>query len=235
MTDLAVSEVFGPTLQGEGPYAGHPAVFLRLARCNLSCTYCDTPFTWDWQGRNGVRFDPVKEVRKMKAKDVAVEVAKLGTPDRHLLVVTGGEPLLQQAALDDVLSHLKGWTVQVETNGTRAPEPWLSAGVETFVVSPHLANAGTHQQGVIPEVLEAFSHGGNAVFKFVVSSMSDVAAVVEVEDACGLYGKVWVMPEGRTPLAIEQGLRWLAPIAVERGWRLSGRLHVTVWGDKRGR
>ena len=50
---LTVSEIFGPTFQGEGPFTGRAAVFLRLGRCNLDCKWCDTPYTWDWKGKNG--------------------------------------------------------------------------------------------------------------------------------------------------------------------------------------
>src|ERR1700737_3534692 len=93
--ELRVSEVFGPTFQGEGPSAGQLAAFLRLSRCNLNCTWCDTPYTWDAR-----RFDLEAETRRLSAAEAVDRLRAIRTP---LIVVTGGEPLVQQAALGPVL------------------------------------------------------------------------------------------------------------------------------------
>ena len=89
--DLVVSEVFGPTFQGEGPSTGHRAAFVRLGRCNLTCTWCDTPYTWDWE-----RFDPSVELSR---RTVAALLAEIEAMAPEIVVVTGGEPLLQQRRL----------------------------------------------------------------------------------------------------------------------------------------
>jgi len=88
------------SIQGEGLYAGRPAVFLRLALCNLACVWCDTRYTWDWE-----HYDQRREVVTISV-DEAEEAIR-----RYLcrnLVVTGGEPLVQQRALTPLLEHLKG-------------------------------------------------------------------------------------------------------------------------------
>jgi len=123
---LVVAEVFGPTFQGEGPSAGRRAMFLRLGRCNLDCTWCDTPYTWDWS-----RFDPAIELHQRSVEDVMGELDGIGA---DLLVITGGEPMLQQRNLPPIVSgaHARGWRVEVETNGTIAPP----AGLDWVCVSP---------------------------------------------------------------------------------------------------
>lgn len=229
--DLVVSEVFGPTFQGEGPTLGRRAAFLRLGRCNLDCTWCDTPFTWDWE-----RHDPAAELSRRTVDVVVAEVAAMGV-DR--VVVTGGEPLLQQRALVPFLEAAadRGWAVEVETNGTRAPAPEVTALVERFTVSPKLANSGVAaKRAIVPDALAAFAATGKAAFKFVATGAGDLDDVAAVVDAHGIdAASVWVMPEGTTAEAVTGGARLLADAVAARGWNLTTRLHVLVWGDERGR
>jgi 7-carboxy-7-deazaguanine synthase len=229
---LVVSEVFGPTVQGEGPTMGHRAAFVRLGRCNLDCTWCDTPYTWDWE-----RYDPKVELHERSIADVVAEVDAMGV-DR--VVVTGGEPLLQQRRLLPFLvaASERGWTVEVETNGTLAPTEETVRLVGSFNVSPKLANSGvTPDRAIVPKALRALAAlgaEGRAAFKFVVSDPDDLDEVQAIVDAHGL-APVWIMPEGRTAEAVLEGGRRLADLAVARGWHLTTRLHVVLWGDERGR
>ena len=110
---LVVSEVFGPTVQGEGPTIGRRAAFVRLGRCNLDCSWCDTPYTWDWD-----RYDPKVELHERPVAEVVAEVEAMGV---DWVVVTGGEPLLQQRRLLPFLlaASDRGWTVEVETTEFR--------------------------------------------------------------------------------------------------------------------
>jgi 7-carboxy-7-deazaguanine synthase len=226
---LLVAEVFGPTLQGEGPSAGTPAVFVRLSRCNLACSWCDTPYTWDWS-----RFDPRAESRTWTVPDLAAWV--LDGP-AGLVVVTGGEPLLQHRPLTALVEQLTGAgrRVEVETNGTRAPERRLVESGAWFNVSPKLANSGMPEhRRIVPDALAALAGSGRARFKFVVRDRD------ELEEIAGLAGRfglapVWVMPEGVTAEAVLAGAQRVAEDVVARGWALSLRLHVLLWGDTRGR
>ena len=88
------------SLQGEGITAGAPSVFLRLATCNLSCTWCDTKYTWDWE-----RYDFKQEVVSLSSTEVEGRVVSFDCPR---LVITGGEPLLQQKELAPLATSLKG-------------------------------------------------------------------------------------------------------------------------------
>ncbi len=125
METLTVSEIFGPTIQGEGPYAGHPATFLRLGRCNLDCRWCDTPYTWDWKGKNGTVFYPDKELTKMPISDVISEIQSNSSGNlNERLVITGGEPLLQRNGLEQLVHDIyeeDEIPIDIETNGTRPP------------------------------------------------------------------------------------------------------------------
>jgi 7-carboxy-7-deazaguanine synthase len=129
---LAVSEIF-ESIQGEGPSVGVPSVFLRLALCNLRCSFCDTPYTWDFK-----RFDRRAEVHEMKVAEVRDRVLAMRARN---LVVTGGEPLLQREALAALLAELPGHTVEVETAGTLLPGDALDACVTQWNVSPKLTSS----------------------------------------------------------------------------------------------
>jgi 7-carboxy-7-deazaguanine synthase len=224
---LRVAELFGPTLQGEGPSAGQRAVFVRLSRCNLDCAWCDTPYTWDWS-----RFDEAAQSREMAAGDVRDWVL---ARDADLVVVTGGEPLIQSRRLLPLITALtaRGRRVEIETNGTIYPGAAV-AGQVRFNVSPKLAGSGVPvRRRIRPGALMALRDSGNAVFKFVISGDGDLAELVRLQADLGL-APVWVMPQGVTEQSVLAGLRALAGPALEHGWNLTTRLHVLLWGDERG-
>ncbi|MFB7669496.1 radical SAM protein [Kitasatospora sp. NPDC056138] len=158
---LLIAETFGPTFQGEGPTSGQQALFIRLSRCNLHCPSCDTPYTWDWS-----RFDPREVSTRHSVEDLAAWV--MSRPTRRV-VVSGGEPLLQQGELLGLIQLLSGRRVEIETNGTIVPLPGLVELVEAFNVSPKLASfAAPGDEPVNAEALRALALTGKARFKFVV-------------------------------------------------------------------
>jgi 7-carboxy-7-deazaguanine synthase len=225
--ELIISEVFGPTWQGEGPTTGHRAGFVRLGRCNLNCRWCDTPYSWDWS-----RFDPAVELHRRSPTDLLGELDAMAV---DLMVVTGGEPLLQQGRLPPLLAgaRQRGWRVEIETAGTLLPElaPEL---VDAYNVSPKLAHSGVAlERRYRPDVLRTFAATDKAAFKFVACQPSDLDEIATMVDDCGL-SNVWVMPEGTDAATVLERLQALAPAVLERGWHLSGRLHVLIWGDRRG-
>lgn len=234
MKVLVVSEMFR-SLQGEGPNAGRPTTFLRLMGCNLRCSWCDTPYTWD-----GSRFDLRAEGRPWQPVDLARELDRLNG-DRGLLDVTGGEPLLQQRVLADVLMLLRSRaTVEVETNGTLAPLLDLQREVRRFNVSPKLAGAGNGPERHDLEILRQYAylatHYDQALFKFVLTDPAELPEAERLVGALGVEGRhVWLMPQGRTPADMAERLPWVAEAALARGWSCSGRLHVDAFADARGR
>jgi 7-carboxy-7-deazaguanine synthase len=224
---LRVAELFGPTIQGEGPSTGQRAVFVRLSGCNLDCSWCDTAYTWDW-----TRFDPTNESHEMTVGAVGDWVLE---QDADLVVITGGEPLIQHRRLVLLVEALtaRGRRVEIETNGTVLPD--IASFGSMFNVSPKLASSGVPAaRRIRPDVLSAFRDSGRAVFKFVVDSDADVAELVELQHELRL-APIWVMPQGTTESVVKDGLRRLADSALLHGWNISPRLHVLLWGDERGR
>jgi len=223
---ITVSEIFGPTVQGEGPSIGRRCAFVRLGKCSLACSWCDTKFTWDWS-----HYDPAVELHNVEV-DAILEA--LDSMDVAMVVISGGEPLLQQRELDPLVSKLRderGWRVEVETAGTIAP----TIRVDQWNVSPKLENSGNpRDRRYRPDVLRAFAATGDAAFKFVVTDPGDLDEVAAIVDECGLEN-IWVMPEGTDVTTLQSRLAWLATEAAERGWNVTTRLHVLIWGNERGR
>ena len=208
---------------------GQQAMFVRLSRCNLRCPGCDTPYTWDT-----TRFDLREQTSTMAVEDL---VAALLVKPPRLVVVTGGEPLLQQPAVTALAAALSaaGRRVEVETNGTVAPDAHLLAVVDRFNVSPKLSTfAAAGDAPIRPVALDVLVRSGKAVFKFVVSGPEGLTEIGRLEETFGLT-PIWVMPAGTTSDAVTDGLRSVAEQTLERGWNLTGRLHVLLWGDQRGR
>jgi 7-carboxy-7-deazaguanine synthase len=219
------------SLQGEGATIGTPSVFLRLALCNLACSWCDTEYTWDWQ-----RYDYSREVVSLDVRQVEEHILQFGCPR---LVITGGEPLLQQKELAPLVASLKrkGFYCEVETNGTILPLPGLAQEVDQWNVSPKLHTSGNSVgRRELPKVLDFFAQLPNAYFKFVVVEPSDIGEVCSLRDRYGLPGeRIILMPEGRTVESLQNRSQWVSEACVSEGFRFSTRLHILLWGDQRGR
>ena len=231
---LNVSEIFGPTIQGEGPSCGRPAVFLRLSGCNLHCTWCDTPYTWDW-----TRYDRAREVKKLGTVEVAREIQeRLGDMHPPLLVISGGEPLLQQHGITHLLALLPKFPlrVEIETNGTifRKIPPSDRSHV-AYNVSPKLPHAAAGESVSMYEVLDFWLEEEMARFKFVCQTAEDVDAVAAIATRVGVVdSRIWIMPEGRNVDELDARAPILGQQAVKHGFNFTDRAHIRIWGDKRG-
>lgn len=230
-------EIFA-SLQGEGRSAGLPCTFVRLSRCNLACTWCDTAYTWRFEGDNRPHRDGTAYARgdnqvTLGEDEVAARIMALGG---NRLVITGGEPLLQGAALARMVALLEGHTVEIETNGTVQPHPALDHQVAQYNVSPKLAHSGNSaDSALIPERLSAWAHEPKAWFKFVIASPADVDEVAALVAAHGLpRERVMLMGEGTTSATLREREHWLAPLCLQHGFGMSDRLHIHLYGDTRG-
>ncbi len=217
------------SLQGEGVGLGEPAVFLRLAGCNLSCRWCDTRYAWDWKA-----YDPREVTLKLKPEEVGQEILKFRS---RYLVVTGGEPLLQQDELLRLFRLLdQGTFIEVETNGTILPKSELVSLVSRWSVSPKLSNSGVPQdQREVPQVYQLFSALPSSFFKFVLEKEGDLEELEELVRKYNLPSeKIVLMPQARDKRTLARRSRWLAEVCKTKGYRFSTRLQVLLWENRRG-
>jgi 7-carboxy-7-deazaguanine synthase len=235
------------TIQGEGPGVGMPAVFIRASLCNLHCHWCDTDHTWNFQNTPWPHEkDAAPGYTKHRKSDVSLEIAPAEAArlilayDCDRTVITGGEPLLQEDGFLEMIRLIRiarpGHFFELETNGTRAPSADFAAEIGQFNVSPKLANSRvTESLRIKPDALAYFAQHDSAFFKFVVSSPTDLE---EIRVLCRDFGiprsRVLLMPQGRTSAELDRNSPWLADVCRDLGFRLCDRLHIRLWGDRRG-
>lgn len=235
------------SLQGEGASVGTPSVFVRLSRCNLHCVWCDTDYTWNFEGtsfRHQRDADPLyrKPGRAnvqitLRAEQVAAIVRGFACDN---VIFTGGEPLLQQEGICHVMRRLQdespSTTFEIETNGTLLPQAGIEGFQPRYNVSPKLANAGMRSDLCLVDApLRFFAGCDRATFKFVCSSHDDLREVTELVEARGLSRRrVLLMPEATTAEGLAARRPWLFEACLRLGLRYSDRLHVAVFGSRRG-
>ena len=211
------------SLQGEGPKAGTPSVFLRLAGCNLGCVYCDSRKAWDEAYENQWRESSVATVaeRLLEVKGRASN-----------LVITGGEPLLQQREVENLirLVQRKFLTIEVETNGTILPGAIARVPNVFFNVSPKLSNSGVERERRINErVLRFFAGHERAYFKFVVSNRAEAEEARDLVRELGIDPRrVYLMPLASNRTQLERVAPVVARLAGRLGFAYSDRLQLRV-------
>ena len=218
------------SVQGEGVNAGKPAVFLRLALCNLACAWCDTRYTWDWE-----HYDQRREVVAISVDEAEEGIRRYECPN---LVVTGGEPLVQQRALTPMLERLEdgGSWIEVETNGTIVPGKKLLEIVDHWSVSPKLENSGnTLPARENSRALRLFRDLPSAHFKYVLEKPDDLA---EIRALLAKYelpaDRIVLMPQAQDRDTLLDRSLWLVDICKREGYLFSTRLQILLWGNRRG-
>lgn len=209
---LYVSEIFH-SIQGEGPHTGHPAIFLRTAGCNLRCTWCDTPYALEL--RQGTKMETLEVIERIKEFDC-----------QHL-VITGGEPLIQQKGLAEVLQQLKGYYVEVETNG--GFESTIDEYIDQYNCSPKLPGSGNK-----PYPLKIYP-GKKTWYKFVIDDEEDLKETLQFIVQYQIPKKrVRLMPQGETRSKSIEKSTWLIEQCKKYGYIFNPRLHVLIWNNKKG-
>lgn len=232
---LNVNSVIAQTIQGEGPYAGTRATLVRLDGCNLSCQACDEPQTWQPKSLESERLQP---------EEILDIIRSAGRGKQRIMhvIITGGEPLLQQrTGLRELVEHIlmSYRVVHIETNGSIAPDPWLqnlmsqtNSGRLNVVVSPKVSGplaTDVTKRRINASAITMFAARG-AIFKFVCSTTADVEAVAEFVDRSAIKRRtVWIMGAGATIEQSNESLAKIATLAVEHGFNLTGRLHLAAW------
>tara|TARA_Y100001958_G_C21090921_1_gene444048 strand:+ start:93 stop:773 length:681 start_codon:yes stop_codon:yes gene_type:complete len=226
---MQVNEIF-KSIQGEGPNFGKPAIFLRTAQCNLKCTWCDTKYTWDWKN-----YDFQKEVKEMTIDEVKDAILDLGI---NHLVITGGEPLLQQDDLADLLSFLKpDFYVEVETNCTILPNKMLTDLIDQWNVSPKTKNSGNPLELCENnECYYFFANQENCFFKYVVENETDIPEIKKFVRKYNIPEKrIQLMTQASTKEEISMKEKSISKLATLHNFSFSPRLHVAMWGSQRGK
>jgi len=222
---LKIAEIFY-SLQGEGGLVGTPSVFVRTSGCNLRCSWCDTPYTsWEPEGRLMEHHEILQAVEEY--------------PARHV-VITGGEPLIAPGivALSQALAA-RGMHITMETAGT----VFAPVACHLMSISPKLSNstppgaeAARHERlRLQPEVLRRLICAYPYQLKFVIASPRDIEEVQKILTILqGDRERVMLMPEGRDCATLRERGPWVAEICKQHGFRYSPRLHVELWGGRRG-
>ena len=226
---MQINEIF-KSIQGEGPNFGKPAIFLRTAQCNLKCTWCDTKYTWDWKN-----YDYAKEVKEMTIEEIKEQILDLEI--KHL-VITGGEPLLQQDDLADLLSFLKpDFYVEIETNCTILPNKMLTDLVDQWNVSPKTENSGNPLELYEnDECYYFFANQENCFFKYVVENESDIPEIKKFVTKYNIpENRVQLMTQASTKEEISAREKSISELAKANNFLFSPRLHVAMWGAQRGK
>ncbi|MEO0271195.1 MAG: 7-carboxy-7-deazaguanine synthase QueE [candidate division WOR-3 bacterium] len=215
MNNLPVSEIF-ESIQGEGPFIGKRAVFLRLAFCNLKCSFCDTDYTW----KGEIKY------KRMSLKEVEEKILKYNI---NHLVITGGEPLLWEKFFFPLVENLlaKRFLIEVETNGTI--ESFLPQDVH-FNVSPKLSNSGEpYEKRIKINVLKSFNKREKAIFKFVIEKEEDIYEVLDLKEKLNIENKkIYLMPESRNIKELIERKRTVFELSKKFGFKFSDRLHILM-------
>lgn len=213
---MRIAETFR-SLQGEGPSAGSPATFVRLQGCAVGCSWCDSKYTWD-----------ADKGRETPLPAILDELFTHGPTD--LLVITGGEPLEVRGFEELLEAACRSWTrVEVETSGVSSPP--ASVGNLFWNWSPKLPRV-TPRWDDTWGAAAAWMAEPRTIAKIVVGE-GDEAEAIRLARTLP-RDRVWLMPEAMTEADLKARSLELAEVCKREGWRLSPRLHLWLWGVRRG-
>ncbi|WP_413205695.1 7-carboxy-7-deazaguanine synthase QueE [Rhodospirillum sp. A1_3_36] len=236
---LRVSEIFGPTIQGEGPLIGHPTVFVRLGGCDYRCSWCDTLHAVDPKFR--ATWMP------MDAATVWAKVTRLSGGDPVMISLSGGNPAIQPLGGVIARGKAEGYRFALETQGS-IDRAWF-ADLDHLILSPKPPSSGmVTDWGKLADCLQAAGDGPQVSLKVVVMDEADYTFAKGVASRFPTL-PLTLQPGNHTPPSpdtedgaidldgIGERLRWLAERVTADRWfsaRVLPQLHVMIWGNRRG-
>ena len=223
---MRISEIFY-SVQGEGILAGVPSVFVRTSGCNLRCSWCDTPYTsWKPEGEDFTIDQIVAQVKAFLAA-------------KHV-VITGGEPMIASGIVElSERFRALGLHITFETAGT----VFAPVACDLMSISPKLANStpegafhDRHEQlRIQPEILRRLTREYDYQLKFVVAQQTDLAELQAIAKSLNAPAdKIVLMPEGTSSEVLSDRGPWIAELCKTHGYRFGPRLHVYLYGNRRG-
>ena len=237
---LAISEVFY-SIQGEGITSGYPSVFIRLGGCNLICGGMGTQFDEQLHNNATWRCDTIE----VWMKSQLTNINEILTNEEHEaiinganIIITGGEPLIQQNALKSFVEHIdllyKNVYIEIETNGTINPSDYLTKRIDQWNCSPKFENSGNekfmfYHKDVIKKLNKL-----NTIFKFVVSQDKDWQSINELYMPLIDKKKAWLMPSGENRTLLDESKQIVAEMCKKNYIKYTNRLHIEIWNKKTG-
>jgi len=238
---IRISEIFGPTVQGEGPLIGRPSVFVRTGGCDYRCTWCDTLYAVLPEHRD--------EWIPMTADAIVARVDELAGENPVLVTLSGGNPALQPLAPLIELARRRGHSLALETQGS-VPQPWFEA-LDWLILSPKPPSSGMAiDHDALGACIDIAKGRPRCVLKIVIFDDGDYGFARSIAARYPTL-PVYLQVGNPTPLAAAGGtlpdeadlddllerLRWLAAKVTADRWfaaTVLPQLHVLAWGNKRG-
>ncbi|MGH1403868.1 MAG: 7-carboxy-7-deazaguanine synthase QueE [Alphaproteobacteria bacterium] len=237
METVRISEIFGPTIQGEGALIGKPTIFVRTGGCDYRCSWCDTLHAVDSEYRH--------EWKPMQTKDIMDEVETLSGGAPLTISLSGGNPAIQPLKPLIDIGHEKGYTFALETQGSIAKD-WF-ADLDTLTLSPKPPSSGMETDwDALDQCISMADDKPSIALKFVIMDDEDY---IYAHKCAARYPDlpVYLQPANHTPPTtrddtidmdgIMQRMQWLVEEVTKDKWydaTVLPQLHVLIWGNKQG-
>ncbi len=236
---IRISEIFGPTIQGEGALIGQPTIFVRTGGCDYRCSWCDTLHAVDSKFR--------ESWKPMSADEVFAEVEKLSGGVPIMVSLSGGNPAIQPLAPLIKLGHEKEYKFALETQGSITKD-WF-ADLDVLTLSPKPPSSGEDTDyNMLTESISMAGDNVNISLKIVIR---DEADYLYARDIASKYTDlpIYLQPLNHTPPSIDniddkididvimKRMRWLIDRVNKDKWndvKVLPQLHVLLWGNKKG-
>lgn len=229
-----IKEIFGPTIQGEGPNVGVKCIFVRVAGCDFKCSWCDSKYAWSTEDTMKINSEDLSKLLIKKCED---------TCTGHV-ILTGGNPCIYD--FNDVIDelHKEGIAVDVETQGSIYPE-WLKK-INTIVISPKAPSSGQKDVfNLLEQYLKNSDNHNKIIVKIPIFNDEDFEFALRYYDMIERYGVKLYLSVGNTNtseegsihervLADYEKLIYKAANSRMRNVYILPQMHTLVWGNKIG-